>query len=101
MPPAPKLPPDMRKDQKSNLPKVIMRLPAGILPKTEGLLLHLNLLFSPQCLQVWTTMAMVPFLWMSTVGLSDLHLKQNMMNRDINIPKNTMNFGSSTCLVSE
>jgi hypothetical protein len=44
---------------------------------------------------------MVPFWYMSTLGFSFLHVKQNKENRDNSMLWNTMNLGSSWHLTSE
>ena len=43
----------------------------------------------------WTTVAIDPVRYTQTVGPLSLQLKQNNLNNVSNIPKNTMNFGSS------
>jgi hypothetical protein len=64
-----------------SMAKESKRLPAGYRPKIYGWLLHLNA-STPQASQCWTTVTMVPFWYMSTLGFSFLHVKQNKENRD-------------------
>ena len=73
--------------------KLSKMLPAGICPRTNGWLLHVN---APlHFLQAWVTFTIVPYFKSPSVGFFSPHLKQNKENSATNIDWNTMNLGSS------
>lgn len=78
-----------------NTAKLSRILPAGYLPpRAIGCDFHSND-SSPQLVQCWFTITMVPRCFMVTLGPLFLQVKQNSENNANSFEKNTMNFGSS------